>query len=103
MNFAQSAASAPQRIGPRQGRDPQTSALPPHTNAIDATICIATGIMTDSSPRHRTGPEHDAGPSHATRRIIDVGAVDDGMGGCWIESETCKPQQGASSNPDNSR
>ena len=73
--------------------------LPPHTNAIDATICIATGIMTDRSPRHRTGPEHDAGPRHATGRIADVLAVHDRLGWRWIESETCKPQQALAAIP----
>jgi len=59
--------------------------------------------MTDRSARHRTRPEHDAGPRHATGRIADVLAVHDRLGWRWIESETCKPQQGASSNPGNSR
>ena len=88
---------------PNQGRDSQTSALPPHPNAIDAAIQIATGVMTDRSARHRTRPEYDAGPSHATGRIADVLAVHDRLGWRWAESETCKPQQGASSNPGHCR
>ena len=88
---------------PCQGRDPQTSASPPRPNAIDAAIQIATGVMTDRSARHRTRPEHDAGPRHATGRIADVLAVHDGLGWRRAECETCKPQQGASSNPGNCR
>jgi hypothetical protein len=36
--------------------DLQTSALPPRANAIDATIHVATGVMTNRSARHRTRP-----------------------------------------------
>ena len=86
-----------------RARDQRNKPLPPRPNAIDATICIATGVMTDRSARHRTRPEHDAGPRHATGRIADVLAVHDRLGWRWIESETCKPQQGASSNPGNCR
>ena len=77
--------------------------LPPHPNAIDAAICIATGVMTDRSARHRTRPEHDACPGNAAGRIFNVLAVHDRLGWRWIESETCKPQQDASSNPGNCR
>ena len=64
---------------------------------------VATGVMTDRSARHRTRPEHDACPRNATGGISDVLAVHDRLGWRWIESETCKPQQGASSNPGNCR
>jgi len=83
--------------------DPRNKPLPPHPNAIDAAICIATGVMTDRSACHRTRPEHDACPGNATGRIFNVLAVHDRLGWRWIESETCKPQQGASSNPGNCR
>ena len=81
----------------------EQSTLPPHSNAIDASVHIASGIVTDRSARYRTRPEHDAGPRHATGRIADVLAVHDRLGWRWIESDTCKPQQGASSNPGNCR
>ena len=86
-----------------RARDQRNKPLPPRPNAIDATICIATGVMTDRSARHRTGPEHDACPGNASHRIFNVLAVYDRVGWGWIESETCKPQQGASSNPGNCR
>jgi len=82
-----------------KARDPRNKPLPPHPNAIDATVCVATGVMTDRSTRHRSRPEHDACPSNATHRIFNVLAIDDRLGWGWIERETCKPQQGASSNP----
>ena len=66
------------------GRDPQTSALPPHPNSIDAAICIATGVMTDRSACHRTRPEHDACPGNAAPGIANVGAVHDRVGWRWI-------------------
>jgi hypothetical protein len=59
--------------------------------------------MADRSARHRTRPEHDACLGYATYRIFNVLAVHDRFGWCWIESETRKPQQGARSNPGNSR
>jgi hypothetical protein len=37
-------------------RDPRNKPLPPHPNAIDATVHVATGVMTDRSARHRTRP-----------------------------------------------
>ena len=86
-----------------KARDQPNKPLPPRPKAIDATIYIATGVMPDRSARHRTRPEHDACPGNATRRIFNVLAVYDRVGWGWIESETCKPQQGASSNPGNSR
>jgi hypothetical protein len=81
----------------------QTKPLPPRPNAIDAAIHIATGVMTHRSARHRPRPEHDACPHNATGRIFNVLAVHDRLGWRWIESETCKPQQDASSNPGNCR
>ena len=84
-------------------RDLQTRFLPASTHAIDTAVCVATGVMTDRSTRHRTGPEDDAGPRHATGRIADVLAVYDRIGWRWIESETSKPQQGAGSNAGNCR
>jgi hypothetical protein len=84
-------------------RDPQASALPPYPNAIDAAICIATGVMADRSARHRTRPEHDACPGNATLRIFNVLAIHDRLGWRWVESETCKSQQGAGSNAGNCR
>jgi len=84
-------------------RDPRNKPLPPRPNAIDAAICIAASVMTDRSARHRTRPEHDACPGNATGRIFNVLAVHDRLGWRRIESETCKPQQGASSNPGNCR
>ena len=81
------AATATSGDGFFLARDPQITALPPHPNAIDATICIATGVMTDRSARHRTRPEHDARPGNATLRIFNVLAVHDGLGWRWIESE----------------
>jgi hypothetical protein len=92
------AATATSDDGFFLARDPQTTALPPHPNAIDATVCIAAGVMTDRSARHRTRPEHGPRPGNATLRIFNVLAVHDRLGWRWIESETCKPQQGASSN-----
>jgi len=77
--------------------------LPPRPNAIDAAICIAAGVMTDRSARHRTRPEHDACPGNATYWIFNVLTVHDRLGWRWIESETCKPQQNASRNPGNCR
>jgi hypothetical protein len=88
---------------PPRARDPRNKPLPPHPNAIDATIHVATGVMTDRSARHRTRPEHDASPCDAMDGITDVFAVHDRLGWRWSESETCKPQQGASSDPGNSR
>ncbi len=88
---------------PPRARDPRNKPLPPHPNAIDATIHVTTGVMTDRSARHRTRPKHDACPCDAMGGITDVFAVYDRLGWRWIESETCKAQQGASSNPGNSR
>jgi hypothetical protein len=59
--------------------------------------------MTDCSARHRTRPEHDACPGNTTDGIFNVLAVHDRLGWRWIESETGKPQQDASSNPGNCR
>src|SRR4051794_41826753 len=77
--------------------------LPSHPNAIDAAIHVATGVMTDGSTCHRTSPEHDACPCDAMGGITDVLAVHDRLGWRWIESETCKPQQDACSNPGDGR
>jgi hypothetical protein len=77
--------------------------LPPGSDTIDATIRIAAGVMTDCGARHRAGPEHDACPSNATRWVGSVLAIHDRIGWAWIERETCKAQQGAGSNPGNSR
>jgi len=86
-----------------RARDQRNKPLPPCPNAIDATICIAAGVMPDRSARHRTRPEHDTCPGNATRWIFNVLAVYDRVGWGWIESETCKPQKGASSNTSNCR
>ena len=75
------------------------SHLPPNPHAIDAAICVAADVMTDRSARHGTRPEHDASPRNAPDRIFNVLAIHDRLGRPWIESETSKPQQGASSNP----
>jgi hypothetical protein len=80
-------------------RDLRNKPLPRRPNAIDATICVATGVMTDRSARHWTRAEHDACPGNAMGGITDVFAIHDRLGWLWIESETCKPQQDASSNP----
>ena len=77
--------------------------LPPCADAIDATIHIATSVVTDRRARHRARPEHDACPGNAAPGIPNVGAVHDRVGWRWIESETYKPQQGAGSNPGNCR
>jgi hypothetical protein len=95
------ADSVHHRVDHRQKNPP--GALPPRSNAIDATIHVATGIVTDRSTRHRTGPEHDARAGNAPSGITLVCAVHDRFGWRWIEGDTCKPQQGASSDPDNSR
>jgi hypothetical protein len=78
-----------------------TMSLPPHSNAIDAAIQIAAGVMTDRSARNRTGPEHDARPCHATRRIADILTVYDRLGRCRSESDSRKSQQDARCNPGN--
>ena len=78
-------------------------ALPPRSNAIDATIHVATGIVTDRSTRHRSRPEHDARAGNAPPGITLVCAVHDRFGWRWIEGDTCKPQHDASSDPGNSR
>jgi hypothetical protein len=83
--------------------NPQKKPLPPHSNAIDAAIQVAAGVMTDRSARHRTRPQHDACAGNAAGRIFNVLTVHDRLGWRWIESETCKPQQGAGSNPGNCR
>ena len=80
---------------------PAALTLPPHSNAIDAAICIATGVMTDRSARHWTRPEHDAGPRHATGRIRNVLAVNHGPSRRWTESDTCKRQHEAGRNSRN--
>jgi hypothetical protein len=85
----------------RQGNPP--GALPPRSNAIDATIHVATGIVTDRSTRHRSRPEHDARAGNAPPGITLVCAVHDRFGWRWIEGDTCKPQHDASSDPGNSR
>ena len=87
----------------RRARDLRNKPLPPHPDAIDATIHVATGVMTDRSARHRTRPEHDACPGHATVRIFNVLAVNYGPGQCWTESDTCKPQQDAGNSSGNCR
>ena len=76
-----------------------TKPLPPRPNAIDATIHVAAGVMTNRSARHGARSQHDACPGNATGRIFSILAVHDRLGRGWIESETCKPQQGASTNP----
>jgi len=81
----------------------QTSLLPPRPDAIDAAIHIATGVMTHRSARHRTRPQHDACSGNAAPGIANVRAVHDRLGWRWIESDTCKAQQRASSNPGNCR
>jgi|UPI0004808D5B hypothetical protein len=78
----------------------KTSDLPTRPNAIDAAICIAAGVMTDCSARHRTRPQNDACPCDAMGGITDVFAVHDRLGWRWMESETGKPQQD-SRNPGN--
>ena len=88
---------------PPRARDPRNQPLTPHPNAIDATIYVSTGVMTDRSARHRTRPEHDACPGNATHRIFNVLAVYDRVSWRRIEGDTCKPQQGANSNPGNCR
>src|SRR3954468_9445948 len=78
--------------------DPRNTPLSPHPNAIDATIHVTTGVMTDRSARHRTRPEHNACAGNASLRIFDVLAVHDRLGRRWIECETCKSQQDTGSN-----
>ena len=80
-------------------RDPPKNPLPPHSDAIDAAVCIATSVMTHRSACHRTRPKHDACARNAACRIFSVLAVHDRTGWRWIESETCKPQQCARSDP----
>jgi len=77
---------------PQGSRDLKELSLPPHPNAIDAAICVAPGVMTDGSARHRTRPEHEASPGDATHRIFNVLAVHNRLGGRWIERETYKPK-----------
>ena len=82
---------------------PQARPLPPRPHAIDSTIHIATSVVTDRSARHRARPEYDARPGNTTSWILSVLTVDHCTGGRWIERETGKAQEGASSNPANSR
>src|SRR3954466_11715944 len=64
---------------------------------------FATGIVTDRRTRHRTRPEHDACAGNAPSGISLVCAVHDRLSWRGIESDTCKPQQGASSDLGNCR
>ena len=77
--------------------------LPPCPNAVDATVHVATGVMTNRSARHGTRPEHDACPGNAPPGITLVRAVHDRVGWRRTEGDTCKPQEGANSNTGNSR
>ena len=77
----------------------QTTGLPPHADAVDTAIGIATGIMAYRSAGYRTRTQHHTGPSNATRWVGCVLAIDDGIGWARIEGETCKAQESASSNP----
>jgi hypothetical protein len=50
--------------------------LPPSANAIYASVCIASHVMTDSSAGDGARAEHDTGPCDTTRRVPHVRAVD---------------------------
>jgi hypothetical protein len=77
----------------------KTRALAPHSHAIDAAVCIATGVMTHGCACHRPRPEHDACAGNAACRIFRVLAVHDRAGWRRVEAESCKPQQSAGGNP----
>ena len=72
--------------------------LPPHSNAIDASIHIASGIVTDRSTRNGAGVEHHACPRHATRRVAYVSAVNDCARRFITKRDTRKPQQDTGGN-----
>jgi predicted ATPase len=61
----------------------QGAELPPYANAIYASICIASRVVTDRSAGDGTRAEHDTGPCDAAGRITHVCAVDDGAGRLW--------------------
>ena len=66
----------------------QGAELPPYANAIYASICIASRVITDSSSGDGARFENHARPCDATGGITDVCAVDYGAGrlrGCGDE------------------
>ena len=75
--------------------------LPARPNAIDATVCIAAGIVPDRSACHGTWPEHNAGPGNATVRIVNILAIHDCPSSWRTESDGTKRQQNAGRNPCN--
>src|SRR5690242_13152099 len=79
----------------------RNTALPPHSNAINTAVQVATCVMTDRSARHRTRPEHDTSPCDAACRIANIRAVDHRLSRCRAERDTCQPPQSAGGDPRN--
>src|SRR4029079_18090206 len=89
-----SSTAHPQRLPPLQLRSRSEAVailftgLPPRTNAIDAAIGVATGIMTDCRTRDGPWPQHDAGSRNAACRIVNIWTVYDRRRGFAAESHT---------------
>ena len=70
-------------------------ALAANPDAIDAAICIATDVLTDSGARDGSGPQHDAGPCDAIGWIADVCAVHHRTSRLAAECDAGKSEQSA--------